>query len=46
MHGTNEVNAINSAIAHMYEYHAIKPEEMTTCMKIRIRNGIHAVSKS
>ncbi|MGH9983308.1 MAG: hypothetical protein ACRD8W_05055 [Nitrososphaeraceae archaeon] len=25
---------------HMYEYHAINSEEMTTCMKIKIRENI------
>ena len=25
----------------MYEYHAIQPEEMTTCMKLKISENIH-----
>jgi hypothetical protein len=28
-------------IMHMDEYHAIVPEEMTTCMKLKIRENIH-----
>jgi hypothetical protein len=25
----------------MYEYHAIDPEEMITCMRLKIRKNIH-----
>ena len=30
----------------MYEYHAIIPEEMTTCMKLKIRENIHSYRDS
>ena len=26
----------------MYEFHAIKPEEMTTCMRLKIRESVHS----
>jgi predicted small metal-binding protein len=38
---TSENNVVNSTIAHMYEHHAINPEEMTTCMKLKISGNIH-----
>ena len=41
IYGTSENNVVNSAITHMYEYHAINPEEMTTCMKSKICKNIH-----
>ena len=31
---------MDETVIHMYEYHAINSEEMTTCMKIRIRDNI------
>ena len=33
---------IDAAILHMYEFHAIKPEEMTTCMRLKIRESVHS----
>lgn len=41
IYGTSENNIIHSTVAHMYEYHAIKPDEMTACMKIKINRNIH-----
>ena len=32
---------MQNAVIHMYEYHAIIPEEMTTCMKLKISENIH-----
>jgi hypothetical protein len=31
---------VYNTILHMLEYHAIKPEEMTTCMKLKILESI------
>jgi predicted small metal-binding protein len=36
IYGTGEQTVIDNTILHMFEAHAIKPEEMTTCMKQRI----------
>ena len=41
IYGISENNVVNSAIIHMYEYHAINLEEMTTCMKLKIGKNIH-----
>ncbi|MGH9975761.1 MAG: hypothetical protein ACRD8Z_07990 [Nitrososphaeraceae archaeon] len=41
IYGTSEINAVNNTIAHMYEYHAINPEEMTTCMKLKVSENIN-----
>ncbi len=32
---------MDTMIIHMYECHAINPEEMTTCMRLKIRENIH-----
>jgi len=32
---------MDNAITHMIEYHAINPDEMTTCMRLEIRKNIH-----
>jgi predicted small metal-binding protein len=40
IYGDSEIKAVNSTIVHMYEYHAINPEEMTTCMNLKIRENI------
>lgn len=39
--GKSSEKVMNTMIVHMYEYHAINPEEMTTCMKLKIRENIH-----
>ena len=39
--GDGEYRVMHNAIIHMYEYHAIIPEEMTTCMKLKISENIH-----
>jgi predicted small metal-binding protein len=39
--GTSEETVIYKTIFHMLEYHAIKPEEMTTCMKLKMLENIH-----
>ncbi|HYZ58113.1 MAG TPA: DUF1059 domain-containing protein [Nitrososphaeraceae archaeon] len=39
--GESEDKVKDTMITHIYEYHAINPEEMTTCMKLKIRENIH-----
>jgi predicted small metal-binding protein len=38
--GSSEEKAVDMAIRHMFELHAIIPEEMTTCMKLKIQENI------
>jgi predicted small metal-binding protein len=38
--GISEKKVVDETITHMYEYHAINPEEMTTCMRLKIRENI------
>jgi predicted small metal-binding protein len=40
--GNNEYAVMHNALIHMHEYHAIIPEEMTTCMKLKIRENIRS----
>lgn len=44
--GDSEYRVVKNVIIHMYEYHAIIPEEMTTCMKLKIRENIHSYRDS
>ena len=39
-YGISDETVIYNTILHMLEYHAIKPEEMTTCMKLKILESI------
>jgi predicted small metal-binding protein len=39
--GMNEKEVMYETIIHMCEYHAIDQEEMTTCMRLKIRKNIH-----
>jgi hypothetical protein len=32
---------MENAVKHVWEIHAIKPEEMTSEMKVKIRENIH-----
>jgi predicted small metal-binding protein len=41
IYGISEKKAIDNTIVHMFEYHAIKPEEMTTCMRLKIKENMH-----
>jgi predicted small metal-binding protein len=43
IYGINEENVFSSTISHMLEYHAIKPEEMTACMKLKILEYIRTL---
>ena len=38
--GASEEEVFNKAIQHAYEVHAIKPEEMTSDMKVKIQGNI------
>ena len=41
IYGISEENVIYNTILHMFEYHAIEPNEMTTCMRLKIVENIH-----
>lgn len=38
--GTSEEKVMDTMIMHMYECHAINPQEMTTCMRLKIKENI------
>ena len=40
--GDSEHKVMQNAVIHMYEYHAVIPEEMTTCMKLKIKENTHS----
>jgi predicted small metal-binding protein len=40
MEGVSEEEVLNKAQQHAYEVHAIKPEEMTSEMKVKIQENI------
>ena len=40
IHGMNEEAAINSTILHLFENHAIRQEEMTACMRLKIIENV------
>jgi predicted small metal-binding protein len=42
IYGINEGQVTETTILHLFENHAIQPEEMTTCMKLKIKTNIHA----
>jgi predicted small metal-binding protein len=44
--GKSEEKVNDAMIMHMDEYHAIIPKEMTTCMRLRIRENIHSYRDS
>jgi predicted small metal-binding protein len=41
IYGISEERVTENIILHMLEYHAINPEEMTTCMKLKMLENIH-----
>ena len=43
IYGISEERVIFNTIVHMLEYHAIKPEEMITCMKLKILESIRVL---
>ena len=40
IYGISKERAIYNTILYMLDYHAIKPEEMITCMKLKILDSI------
>ena len=40
IYGISEETVIDNTILHIFENHAIKPEEMTTCMKLKIIENV------
>jgi predicted small metal-binding protein len=40
IYGISEENVIDNTILHMFECHAIKPEEMTSCMSLKIKENV------
>jgi hypothetical protein len=42
MYGMNEEIVIDITILHMFEHHAVKPEEMTACMRLKIEENVRA----
>jgi predicted small metal-binding protein len=40
IHGINEDATIDTTILHMFENHAIRQEEMTTCMRLQIIENV------
>ena len=41
IYGIDEEKVIDSIIIHMFEYYAIMPNEMTTCMRLKIKENVH-----
>jgi hypothetical protein len=41
IYGTNEEMTTYNTILHLFENHAIAPEEMTTCMKVKIIENLN-----
>jgi predicted small metal-binding protein len=42
IYGISGETVIDNTILHMYENHAIKPEEMITCMRLKIIENVQA----
>ncbi len=40
MNGATEEDVMRKAIEHIWQYHATKPEEMTSEMKVKIKENI------
>jgi predicted small metal-binding protein len=40
IYGVNRETAVYNTAVHMFEYHAIKLEEMTACMKLKIKENV------
>ena len=41
IYGTTAEKVADETFLHMYEYHAINPEEMTTSMRLKIKEKMH-----
>jgi predicted small metal-binding protein len=42
IYGINEETVADNTILHMFEYHAINLNEMTTCMRLKIIDNVRA----
>jgi predicted small metal-binding protein len=40
IYGTGEEKIMENMILHMFENHAISPDEMTTCMRLKITENV------
>jgi predicted small metal-binding protein len=40
IYGINRETTVYNVAVHMFEYHAIKLEEMTSCMKLKIKENV------
>ena len=43
IYGISEENVIYNTILHIFEYHAIEPNEMTIGMGLKIMENVHAI---
>lgn len=41
IYGIDKDTVIDNAILHLFENHAIEPEEMTTCMRLKIIENVY-----
>ena len=46
IYGNTAEKVANETFLHMYEYHAINPEEMTTSMRLKIKENMQIHSHS
>ena len=46
IYGNTEEKVANETFMHMYEYHAINPDEMTTSMRLKIKENMQIHSHS
>ena len=44
IYGNTAEKVVDETFIHMFEYHAINPEEMTTYMKMKIKENIYVHS--
>jgi predicted small metal-binding protein len=44
--GSSKENTVDKTITHMFEYHAINSEEITTYMKMKIKESVHTLLSS
>ena len=46
IYGNTAEKVLDETFMHMFEYHAINPEEMTTSMKLKIKENMQIHSQS
>jgi predicted small metal-binding protein len=42
IYGISEETVVDNTILHMFEYHANRPDEMTTCIRLKIIDNVRA----